>query len=156
MSVSLTIRFLAPMAVRPVWRHEWAACKSIRTRGLVSSKSSADWHVPCVISCIVLRGERLALSDWLVKGCFAVVHVCVRGGEHMPQCKRRWLPLLLCQRLDYVQHHPAPSFPHTLNSPIKGVSLLLLSFQKSSDLWQWISGKSSSTVLMLAKYPRQD
>lgn len=99
---------LAPTAVRPVWKHEWAACKSIRTRGLVSSKSSADWHVLHVISCIVLRGERLSLSDWLVKGCFAVVHVCVRGGEHMAHCKRCGLPLLLCQRLDYVQHYPPP------------------------------------------------
>lgn len=68
---------LASMPVRPVWKHEWAACKSIGTRDLVSSKSSADWHVLHVISCIVLRGERLSFSDWLVKGCFAVVHVCV-------------------------------------------------------------------------------
>ncbi len=72
---------LASMPVRPVWKHEWAACKSIGTRDLVSSKSSADWHVLHVISCIVLRGERLSFSDWLVKGCFAVVHVSVKGGS---------------------------------------------------------------------------
>lgn len=68
---------LASAPVSPVWKHEWAACKSIGTRDLVSSKSSADWHVLHVISRIVQRAERLSFSDWLVKGCFAVVHVCV-------------------------------------------------------------------------------
>lgn len=44
----------------------------------------------------------------------------------MPLCKRCWLPLLLCQRLDYVQHYPPPS--HTPDSPIKDfLSPLLLS-----------------------------
>lgn len=67
--------------LRPVWKHEWEFCKSMGTTDLVSSKSTADWHVFHVISCIVERWERLSSSDWLVKACFAVVHACVKGGS---------------------------------------------------------------------------
>lgn len=127
------------MPVRLVWKREWAACKSIGTRDLVSSKSSADWHVLHVISCIVLRGERLSFSDWLVKGCFAVVHVCLRGGSiclsvndagSPSSSDRGWI-------MSNITHPPS----HTHDSPIKGFFSLPFSFQKSSDLWQWILEK---------------
>lgn len=143
---------LAALPVRPVWKHEWAACKSIGTRDLVSSKSSADWHVLHVISCIVLRGERLSFSDWLVKGCFAVVHDCVKGGSiclsvndagSPSSSVRGWI-------MSNIIHHHPPSTHTRLSN--KGLSLSSSPF-KNHRIYDSGFRKSSSPILMPAKYP---
>lgn len=134
---------LPSMPVRPVWKHEWAACKSIGTRDLVSRKSSADWHVLHVIS-LHCAARRKIILLWLASKRLLCCSSCLsEEREHMPLCKRCWLPLLLCQRLDYVQHHPPHTHTHTrLRLSNKGLSLSLpFCFQKSSDLWQWILEK---------------
>lgn len=42
--------------------HEWKVCKSIGTGDEVSGKSSGDWHVLRVISCIVLAWGKIILQ----------------------------------------------------------------------------------------------
>lgn len=147
---------LPSMPVRPVWKHEWAACKSIGTRDLVSSKSSADWHVLHVIS-LHCAARRKIILLWLAGKRLLCCSSCLsEEREHMPLCKRCWLPLLLCQRLDYVQHYPpTPPHTHTPDSPIKDFLSLSLSPSAFKNHRIYDSGfwKSSAPVLMPAKHP---
>lgn len=137
--------------LRPVWKHEWEFCKSMGTTDLVSSKSTADWHVFHVISCIVERWERLSSSDWLVKACFAVVHACVKGGSicltindaptSSHSSVRHWI-------MSNITPPPPHHHPHTNKR-------LSLSSSPFKNHWIYDSGfqKSSSPVVMAAKYP---
>ena len=105
---------------------------------------------PCNLPHCAARGK-IILLRLAGKRLLCCSSCLCEGREHMPLCKRCWLPLLLCQRLDYVQHYPPP--PYTPDSPIKGFLSLPFPFLKNHRIYDSGFRKSSVPILMPAKYP---